>query len=180
MVGKWHVGYSHDPAPGYDYWYTHRLGGGSYFDAPIWEFDDEAGRTTTDPRETAEPRYFTDAIGDHAVDFLRRHAADDQERPFFLQLSTTAPHAPSTNGNHPAHPVPGPAARPSRMRSSTGTTTWPGMPQPAAASTGCSPGCWPRWRRRDSWRTRSCCSPRTTASPAGITGSGARATAPSR
>src|SRR5699024_6944433 len=36
MVGKWHVGYSHDPAPGYDYWYTHRLGGGSYFDAPIW------------------------------------------------------------------------------------------------------------------------------------------------
>lgn len=105
MVGKWHVGYSHDPAPGYDYWYTHRLGGGSYFDAPIWEFDDEAGRTTTDPRETAEPRYFTDAIGDHAVDFLRRHAADDQERPFFLQLSTTAPHDPWTNGNHPEHLV---------------------------------------------------------------------------
>lgn len=103
MAGKWHVGYSHEPAPGYDYWYTHRLGGGSYFDAPIWEFDADRGRTSTDPREVAEPRYFTDAVGDHAVDFLRRHAADDEERPFFLQLSTTAPHDPWTDGNHPEH-----------------------------------------------------------------------------
>jgi len=101
MAGKWHVGYSHEPAAGYDYWYTHRLGGGSYYHAPIWEFDADRGRTTAEPRETTEPRYFTDAIGDHALDFLRRHAAGDDDRPFFLQLATTAPHDPWTSGNHP-------------------------------------------------------------------------------
>lgn len=101
MAGKWHVGYSHQPAPGYDYWYAHRLGGGTYYDAPIWEFDEQTGRTSTDPVETTEERYFTDAVGDHAVDFLDRHAAAGEDRPFFLQLTTTAPHDPWTDGNHP-------------------------------------------------------------------------------
>ncbi|ASK66253.1 phosphodiesterase [Brachybacterium avium] len=101
LAGKWHVGNSHEPAAGFEYWYTHRLGGSSYYDAPIWEFDEESGRTTVEPREAEEPRYFTDAVGDHGVDFLRRHAAEGEGRPFFLQLATTAPHAPWTNGNHP-------------------------------------------------------------------------------
>lgn len=101
MAGKWHVGYSHQPAAGYDYWYAHRFGGGPYYDAPIWEFDDATGRTTDNATEATEPRYFTDAVGEHAVDFLRRHAADAGETPFFLQLTTTAPHDPWTDGNHP-------------------------------------------------------------------------------
>lgn len=103
LAGKWHVGTSREPAPGYEYWYAHRLGGGPYHHAPIWEFDERTGRTAPEPDERTEPLYFTDAIGDHAVDFLRRHAFSegDGRRPFFLQLTPTAPHDPWTEGNHP-------------------------------------------------------------------------------
>ncbi|MDO5661707.1 MAG: sulfatase-like hydrolase/transferase [Brachybacterium sp.] len=99
LIGKWHVGHSHPPAAGYDYWYTHRSGGGPYFGAPIWAFDDQKGRTSTDAIEASEPRYFSDAIGDQALDFLRRGDCDDM--PFFLHLTPTAPHDPWTGGNHP-------------------------------------------------------------------------------
>lgn len=105
ITGKWHVGYSHEPAPGYEYWYAHRLGGSPYYDAPIWQFDEQAGRSSPEPVEATEERYFTDAVGDQAVDFLNRHAAAGEreggDRPFFLQLTTTAPHDPWTDGNHP-------------------------------------------------------------------------------
>ena len=124
MAGKWHVGYSHEPAPGYEYWYAHRLGGGPYYDAPIWEFDEQTGRSSPEPVETTEERYFTDAVGDQAVDFLNRHAAAGEreggDRPFFLQLTTTAPHDPWTGGNHPPELV-----------SLYDDTDFPSVPDPA-------------------------------------------------
>lgn len=88
MVGKWHVGTSKHPAPGFDYWYAHRYGGGPYYEAPIW---DENGE------EASEPEYFTYAVANHACDFLARR---DESKPFFLLVNFTAPHSPWID-NHP-------------------------------------------------------------------------------
>lgn len=99
LSGKWHVGESRQPAPGFTSWYAHRFGGGPYYGAPIWD----------DGAEASEPEYFTDAVGHHAVDFLERYAAgtlapeadDAGLPPFFLQVCTTAPHDPWDADNHP-------------------------------------------------------------------------------
>ena len=89
LTGKWHVGDSSEPAPGYVSWYAHQYGGGPYYNAPIW---DEDGQPTT------EPEYFTDAVASHAVDFIRNYVSD---APFFLHVATTAPHDPWDADNHP-------------------------------------------------------------------------------
>lgn len=87
MVGKWHVGDAREPAPGFSFWYAHRFGGGPYFEAPIWN----------DGEPVDEKRYFTTAVTENALEFLR---ARDRERPFYLQVNYTAPHDPWIN-NHP-------------------------------------------------------------------------------
>ncbi|MGP9539215.1 sulfatase-like hydrolase/transferase [Brachybacterium sp. AOP43-C2-M15] len=100
MVGKWHVGSSDRPAAGYDYWWAHQLGGGPYVGAPIWAHDASTGRPVEPAEPTTEPEYLTDAITRQGLDFLRR-AEDDPEKPFFLQVTWTAPHDPWFDGNHP-------------------------------------------------------------------------------
>lgn len=87
MSGKWHVGHSQWAAPGFEFWYAHRYGGGPYYDAPVWR----------DGEPDEEPRYFTEAVADSALDFL---ASRDQQRPFYLQVNFTAPHDPWID-NHP-------------------------------------------------------------------------------
>ncbi|MDO5535696.1 MAG: sulfatase-like hydrolase/transferase [Propionibacteriaceae bacterium] len=87
MTGKWHVGDAREPAPGFEYWYAHRYGGGPYYGAPIW--------VEGEPAE--EPRYFTQAVTEQALDFLRTR---DAGRPFYLQVNYTAPHTPWLD-NHP-------------------------------------------------------------------------------
>ena len=79
LSGKWHVGDSRRPAPGFEFWYAHRYGGGPYYGAPIW----------LDGAPAEEPRYFTEAVVDHALAFL---ATRDRRRPFYLQVNFTAPH----------------------------------------------------------------------------------------
>ncbi|SDL13545.1 sulfatase-like hydrolase/transferase [Tessaracoccus oleiagri] len=86
--GKWHLGLSREPAPGFSFWYAHRTGDGPYFGAPVWR-DGEA---------VTEPRYVTDAITEEAVRFLE--SAADGDAPFFLQVHYTAPHSPWV-GQHP-------------------------------------------------------------------------------
>ncbi|WP_406287608.1 sulfatase-like hydrolase/transferase [Streptomyces sp. NBC_00209] len=88
MSGKWHVGDSRWPAPGFSRWYAHRSGGGPYYDAPVWD----------NGSPVAEPGYLTHAITDNAVRFLRER---DREAPFYLQVNYTAPHSPWID-NHPA------------------------------------------------------------------------------
>ena len=98
MVGKWHIGSSDAPAPGFDHWWAHQLGGGPYFDASIWAQDPRTGRPTVPAEPTTEPEYLTDAITREALDVLSRVPA---EQPFFLQVNWTAPHDPWFGGNHP-------------------------------------------------------------------------------
>ncbi|MFJ9176482.1 sulfatase-like hydrolase/transferase [Streptomyces sp. NPDC102360] len=88
MSGKWHVGHSQWPAPGFTDWYAHRYGGGPYYDAPVW---------SPDGTPTAQEGYLTHAITDNAVRFLRER---DRGRPFYLQVNYTAPHDPWID-NHP-------------------------------------------------------------------------------
>ncbi len=87
MSGKWHVGHSQDPAPGFEFWFAHRYGGGPYYGAPIWR----------DGEPAEQPGYFTDAVTENALDFL---ATRDRKRPFYLQVNFTAPHDPWID-NHP-------------------------------------------------------------------------------
>lgn len=99
MAGKWHVGTSKSPAPGFSKWYAHRYGGGPYYNAPIWN---------EDGNEACEPRYFTQAVAEETCHFLKEYAQENieannnspNETPFYLQVNFTAPHSPWIN-NHP-------------------------------------------------------------------------------
>lgn len=81
-AGKWHLGSTRTPAPGFSSWYAHRTGDGPYYGAPV----------SAHGRQYEEPRYFTDAVTDEAVDFIHAHQGD--EMPFFLAAAYTAPHSP--------------------------------------------------------------------------------------
>jgi len=85
LVGKWHNGAGdpryHPNARGFDEFAGFRAGGMDYFD---WRIE-VGGR----PRR-ADGRYLTDVFTDEAVAFLRRH----RKRPFFLNVTYSAPHEP--------------------------------------------------------------------------------------
>lgn len=80
LAGKWHLGDSIRPQEGFTYWFTKPRGHTHTF------YDDEA---IWQEEVYIEPRYFTDAITGHAVDFLRQL---DGERPFFLYLAYNGPY----------------------------------------------------------------------------------------
>ena len=82
LVGKWHLGASDVPRPGYVRWYAHQSGMSPYYHAPM-----------VDEREpVVVPGYLTDDLTDHALAFLAGEAARDE--PFWLSLNYTAPHYP--------------------------------------------------------------------------------------
>lgn len=106
IVGKWHQGYTdgvNRPLDkGFDEFYGLLGGGRSYWtqsaqQTAIWknnqyyetQYRQEGDPTKYDP---VKGRYVTDAFGEEAVDFVNRHAGD--ENPFFLYLPFTAPHEP--------------------------------------------------------------------------------------
>ena len=97
LVGKWHLGKApefHPSRHGFDAFFG-ILGGARYY-IPMTEPDSSPfarafrepilrGHEPVDP-----PPYLTDALGDEAVSFIRRH----QARPFFLYLAFNAVHVP--------------------------------------------------------------------------------------
>ncbi|AXK46283.1 sulfatase-like hydrolase/transferase [Brachybacterium saurashtrense] len=101
MVGKWHIGSSHTPAPGFEYWWAHQLGGGPYYGAPIWAHDAQTGRPAVPATPAHEPEHLTEAITRQSLDALRRWDESGDQAPFFLQVNWTAPHDPWLDGNHP-------------------------------------------------------------------------------
>ncbi|MFB7893646.1 sulfatase-like hydrolase/transferase [Microbacterium sp. NPDC056044] len=88
MIGKWHLGASDRRRPSFERWYAYEKGGGVYYSAPMYR-----GSELEHPEE-----YLTDALANEAVDFIRQ--AGNDERPFYLNLSFTAPHYPWVD----AHP----------------------------------------------------------------------------
>lgn len=93
LAGKWHL--SHDVSTpnitwptrrGFDDFYGILAGADSYFNPQGLHHNEERVRVT-DP-----DFYLTDAISDHAADFVSRSRA--RRSPFFLYLAYTAPHWP--------------------------------------------------------------------------------------
>jgi arylsulfatase len=105
MVGKWHVTWKVRPdgtadrknwplQRGFDRFYGTLHGAGSYFDPATLARGNTLISPFADPEYSNEEYYYTDAISDQAVRYVKEHARDNQERPFFLYLAYTAGHWP--------------------------------------------------------------------------------------
>ena len=103
MAGKWHV--TRHVAPtgpkhnwplqrGFDRFYGTITGAGSFFDPTTLCRDN----TYVTPENDAEYRpqrfYYTDAISDQAVRFVKEHGERDSDDPFFLYVAYTTAHWP--------------------------------------------------------------------------------------
>ncbi len=102
-AGKWHVS-RHTAAAGpkhnwplqrgFDRFYGTIHGAGSFFDPSSLVRDETMISPYADPLYQPATYYYTDAITDHAVRFLRDHRQQYKERPFFLYVTYTAAHWP--------------------------------------------------------------------------------------
>ncbi len=87
--GKWHIRFTPLEGVGFDHSYT-LLDEDRYFTPRRLELDGEPL-----PRPKPEGHYYsTVAIADHAVRFLREHARNHADSPFFLYLAPHSPHFP--------------------------------------------------------------------------------------
>lgn len=104
-VGKWHVtpGQTHEALKDTSNWPLNRgfqrfygtiHGAGSYFDPSALVRDDRLITVANDPEYRPETYYYTDAIADHAVRFLRDHHQSHPGQPFLLYAAFTAAHWP--------------------------------------------------------------------------------------
>jgi arylsulfatase A-like enzyme len=101
MSGKWHVG-SEDPSQwpcqrGFDKFYGILKGAANYFDVKPLPFGKTPYPTTLLKNNVKQypadnSYYFTDEIGNNAVEFLEEQ--NKEKKPFFLYLAFTAPHWP--------------------------------------------------------------------------------------
>tara|TARA_B100001248_G_scaffold258053_1_gene241560 strand:+ start:2248 stop:3597 length:1350 start_codon:yes stop_codon:yes gene_type:complete len=94
LIGKWHLGNQDEFYPtrrGFDYFYGLRSGSRSYFYHA--KKDDKPGNAKAIEENGKQVKfngYLTDVFGQKAIDFI--HAEND--KPFFLFHSFTAPHGP--------------------------------------------------------------------------------------
>lgn len=98
MSGKWHVGSNPETHPlkrGFDRYFGLIDGAGSYFQRIAYRANSPAPRWMLEDKDFNPPDsgfYMTNAIGDHAVSFLKEESGKNQ--PFFLYMAFTAPHWP--------------------------------------------------------------------------------------
>ncbi|WP_332825263.1 arylsulfatase [Ramlibacter sp.] len=97
LSGKWHVSSNltqpTDSWPmqrGFDDFFGTIIGAGSFYDPNTL-----TRRNENAEHEAREPGFFyTDAISDEAVKFIRQHKAEHADKPFFEYVAYTAPHWP--------------------------------------------------------------------------------------
>jgi arylsulfatase A-like enzyme len=97
LSGKWHVSSNlrqpTDSWPmqrGFDKFYGTIIGAGSFYDPNTLTRGNE-----NIEHEAREPGFFyTDAISDNAAEFIRAHAKEHADKPFFEYVAYTAPHWP--------------------------------------------------------------------------------------
>ncbi len=103
MAGKWHVTThvkpegSKDNWPlqrGFDRFYGTIHGAGSFYDPNSLTRGNEQISPVTDPVYQPETYYYTDAISDHAVAYVRDHHDNSGDKPFFMYVAYTAAHWP--------------------------------------------------------------------------------------
>lgn len=102
-VGKWHVtrhikpdGPKHNwPLQrGFDRFYGTITGAGSFFDPGTLTRDNTNLSPFTDTEYQPKRYYYTDAITDHAIQFVGEHCQKKAEQPFLLYMAYTAAHWP--------------------------------------------------------------------------------------
>ncbi|MGY1553263.1 arylsulfatase [Microbacterium sp. A588] len=97
VSGKWHMaGDIHNPTDawptrrGFDEFFGTLEGAGSFFQPRTLTRNEQNVEAETE----AEDFYYTDAISDNAVEFMKKHEAEHGEDPFFMYVAYTAPHWP--------------------------------------------------------------------------------------
>lgn len=102
-VGKWHVTpYKQDDAKkknwplqrGFDRFYGTIPGGGSFYDPYGLCRDNTELTAANDPEYHPDEFFYTDAIADNAIAFLREHDEQHDDTPFFMYVAFTAAHWP--------------------------------------------------------------------------------------
>jgi arylsulfatase len=104
MAGKWHVTINDLPNKprqnwprqrGFDRFYGMITGSGSYYDPRMLVRDDTPTSPAGDAEYKPEHYYFTDAIADQSVRFIREHdQSQPKDKPLFLYCAFTSPHWP--------------------------------------------------------------------------------------
>ncbi len=103
MAGKWHVtrhvkpeGPKHNwpRQRGFDKFYGTIIGAGSFYDPMTLCRDNTYITPENDPEYKPQRFYYTDAISDNAVKYLKAHEAESSEQPFFMYVAYTAAHWP--------------------------------------------------------------------------------------
>jgi arylsulfatase A-like enzyme len=105
MTGKWHLAsdlraagpkHTWPVARGFDRFYGTLTGAGNFFDPGTLVRDATMISPFADREYPSNPKtyYYTDAISDHAVRYVREHVRDHPGSPFFLYVAHTAPHFP--------------------------------------------------------------------------------------
>jgi len=98
MSGKWHVA-SNLVSPtsawpmqrGFDEFFGTIIGAGSFYDPNTLT----RGNANAEHEARDNPEFFyTDAISDQAVDYVKTHARNHADQPFFMYVAYTAPHWP--------------------------------------------------------------------------------------
>lgn len=103
MCGKWHV--TRDTRPrgdnavwpvqrGFEKFYGTITGAGSFYDPTTLCRQNTFITPLNDPEYAPAQFYYTDAISDNAIRYLRQHAQESPDKPFFLYLAYTAAHWP--------------------------------------------------------------------------------------
>ena len=103
MSGKWHVTKHTRPQGPKDNWPLQRgfekfygtiIGAGSFFDPATLCRGNQFITPVNDKEYQPKTYYYTDAISDNAVTFLKEHAAESPDKPVFLYVAYTTAHWP--------------------------------------------------------------------------------------
>ena len=103
MSGKWHVtkhiapeGPKHNwPLQrGFDKFYGTIIGAGSFYDPYTLCRNNTYITPENDPEYQSDSFYYTDAINDNAVKYLKDHFSEDGDKPFFMYVAYTSAHWP--------------------------------------------------------------------------------------
>ena len=102
-LGKWHVTKHLTDSEQCDNWPTRRgfdryygtiTGAGNYFEPATMIRDETPLAPTNDPEYKPDEYYYTTALGDNAVRYLKEHAKTQSDKPFFMYIAYTAAHWP--------------------------------------------------------------------------------------
>jgi len=102
MTGKYHVTTATDGKNksnwplqrGFEKYYGTITGAGNFFDPNTLVRQNELIRAATDAAYKPKSYYYTDAISDNSVEFLKQHQTESPDKPFFMYVAYTAAHWP--------------------------------------------------------------------------------------